>query len=277
MKQNASFSYDLNAQEELIGRFVEGLALIDDLLFRTVMVDNVKAAETIVRVALDMPDIEIQSMRVQHEIRYLGRRGVCFDLIAKRKDGTLLDIEVQKEFSKDNDELRHRSRFYMSALTIASMKKRKKFASMPDAYILFVCSKDPFGYGKPVYRYETCELTDGGGGESLRDGGHVVFFNCAYKGDDAYGRLANDMMSPNADYIDDPVLKDTVKNAKIGEKRNKLMKGASKEMRELAKEYALNKATLNLLKDGTFAPEKIAEVLEIPLEKVLDIKQRAGL
>ena len=83
--------------------------------------------------------------------------------------------------------------------------------------------------------------------------------------------------SNDADYIDDPVLKDMVKNAKIGEKRNKLMKGASKEMRELAKEYALNKATLNLLKDGTFAPEKIAEVLEIPLEKVLDIKQRAGL
>ena len=271
-----------------IQRTFDQMSLIDDIFFRVVMRDNPRAAEAIVRVALDMPDVEIESVQIQSEIRFPGRRGVCFDLKAKKPDGTLFDIEVQKGGEGD---LPKRSRYYLSSMTVDAMaadasatepmpaetNKKKDLSELPDAYVLFICDKDPFRRGKPVYSFPRMDED----GYYLCDGGHIVFFNCSYKGEDAYGRLANDLTLPDFVGIADPVLMDTVKSGKIGARRDEVMTELTENLYKLAeargKQSAREADIIALLKDGTLPPEKIAEILGIPLEDVLALKEREGI
>ena len=283
MNENNLFSCGFLSQKEIIERFVDGMALIDDVFFRAVMRDNPKAAEAIVRVALDMPDVHIESVSIQHEVSFPEKRGVRFDLKARRKDGKLFDIEVQKDGEGD---LARRARYYLSALTVDSLKPKQGFEEIPDAYVLFVCKGDPFKAGEAVYRFAMCEETgDSSAVSLLGDGGQIVFFNCAYRGDDAYGKLALDMTKTDFAEIADPVLKETVKSGKIGQRRNELVTGISKEIYDTAKAIGLQEGAakareadiLALLRDGTLPPERIASILGIPLEDVLALKEREGI
>ena len=278
MKMNKYFPHaDAEGMADIQRTFDE-MSLIDDTFFRIVMRDNPKAAEAIVRIVLDMPDVEIESVQVQNEIRFPRRRGVCFDLKAKKPDGTLFDIEMQKE---GEGNLPRRSRFYLSAMTVDAMEPKQDFDQLPDAYVIFICKRDPFEKGKPVYSFLRREED----GSILGDGGDIVFFNCSYKGKDVYGRLANDLTIPNFAQIADPVLMDTVKSGKIGERRNEIMTGLSKELyekgeargRKAGEKAARETCIIAMLKDGHNSPEDIVRILGVPLEDVLALKKREGI
>ena len=284
MKKNKDFPRAESEGAAAVQRTFDQMSLIDDTFFRIVMRDNPRAAEAIVRVALDMPDVEIESVQIQSEIRFPKRRGVCFDLKARRPDGTLFDIEMQKE---DEGDLPKRSRYYLSSMTVDAMKaeektadvargavkKKKDFHDLPDAYVLFICKRDPFDEGEPVYPFSMREPS----GRALGDGGHIVFFNCSYKGKDAYGRLASDLTLPDFAKITDPVLMDTVKSGKIGERRNEVMTGLSKELYEKGEAMGREACIIAMLKDGHNSPEDIVRILGIPLEDVLALKKREGI
>jgi hypothetical protein len=251
------------------------MSLIDDIFFRAVMRDNPRAAEAIVRVALDMPDVEIESVETQSDIVFNDRKkGVRLDLKAKRPDGTLFDIEVQKGIEGD---LAKRGRYYLSSMTVDALGQGQEYSELPDAYVLFICDRDPFKRGRPVYSF-SMRREDG---HALGDGGHVAFFNCSYEGEDAYGRLASDLTLPDFARIADPVLMDTVKSGKIGARRNDVMTELTEKLYNLAeargREAAREADIIALLKDGTLSAEKIAEILAIPLEDVLALKEREGI
>ena len=273
MKKNKDFPADRSLRDDYIKKKIEGYALIDDAFFRIVMKDNVEAAEAIVRVALNMPDVKIESVKPQYSTHFLDNRGVCFDLRARRSNGDAFDIEMQKG---EKGELPRRSRYYLSSLTIDSVNEGTKFADIPDAYVLFVCREDPFGEGEPVYPYSTWR--DNKPDRALKDGGHIVFFNCAYKGENEYGRLASDLTEANYKQIGDPVLKQTVLDGKIGARKEEVRIGIRKEIYDTAYESGLKRgkaeAVLALLRDGRIPPEAIAEILSVPLDEVLAIKEK---
>ncbi len=302
------FSFPPQMDEEFINRSIERMSLIDDIFFRTVLRDNPKGAEAIVRVALDMPEVRIDAVTVQNDIAVPGRKGVRLDLKARKPDGTLFDIEMQKE---DEGNLARRSRYYLSALTVDSLKSGQGYEEIPDTYVLFVCKKDPFGKGRAVYTFLRNERAGEGSGLHLQDGSQISFFNCSYQGKDAYGKLARDLTSPDYTEIIDPVLKDAVKSGKIGKRRNELVTGISKQIWDHAKAIGVEEgkaigveegkaigieegkaigveegkaigveegqakaraaAVLALLRDGRLTPEAISDILGLPLDYVLSL------
>ena len=279
MKKNNGFPRPDPGGTADIQRTFNEMSLVDDVFFRAVMRDNPRAAEAIVRVALDMPDVEIESVETQKDIVFNGRKkGVRLDLKAKRPDGTLFDIEVQKGIEGD---LARRGRYYLSSMTVDALGRGEGYRELPDAYVLFICDQDPFGRGRPVYSFSMRQED----GRALRDGGHVAFFNCSYKGKDAYGRLASDLTHPDFARIADPVLMDTVKSGKIGARRNDVMTELTEKLynlaeargREAGEKAAREAAVIAMLKDGRNSPEAISEILGIPLEDVLALKEREGI
>ena len=55
------------------------------------------------------------------------------------------------------------------------------------------------------------------------------------------------------------------------------MTGISKQIYDEAQEATTKQIVINLLKDGTLSPERIAEVTGQTLQKVLDIKEKEGI
>ena len=271
MKKNKDFSRPDSEGSTDIQRTFDQMSLIDDIFFRVVMRDNPRAAEAIVRVALDMPDVEIESVETQNDIVFNDtKKGVRLDLKAKKPDGTLFDIEVQKGIEGD---LAERSRYYLSSMTVDALKQGEEYRKLPNAYVLFICDQDPFKRGNPVYSFSMRQED----GHALCDGGHIAFFNCSYEGKDAYGRLASDLTLPDFAEIADPVLMDTVKSGKIGVRRNEVMTELTEKLYNLAEARGREACIIAFLKDGTVPPEKIAEILGIPLEDVLALKEREGI
>ena len=274
MNDNHSFSVDPETGQ-ISREGIESLRLIDDIFFRVCLKDNPKAAEAIIRVALNMPDAKVESVSIQDESAFPNYRNVRFDLKVRGVDGKLFDVEVQKGNDPD---LPRRSRYYLSALTVQSLQPGQEFTEMPDAYVLFICEFDPFGRGMPYYHFA---FKDENNEIPHNDGGHIVYLNCSYRGNDPYGTLSKDMTCPDYSKMHDPVLRDTVMRGKIRKREEEAMSDITKQILEVGEERgkkigaeeSKKEIALNLLKKGSMAPAEIAEITGLPLETVLSLKK----
>ena len=102
---------------------------------------------------------------------------IKLDIMAEDELNRLYDVEMQNE-SKDKErklELPKRSRYYQSLLDITYLKEGMHYRELKDVYIIFLCTFDPFGYGKYCYTFTTgCrEVED----LDLYDGVEKLFFN----------------------------------------------------------------------------------------------------
>ena len=278
MNDNHSFSVDPE-MGQILQKHIDSLRLIDDIFFRACLKDNPKAAEAIIRVALNMPEAKVESVSIQDESAFPNYRNVRFDLKVRGTDGKLFDVEVQKGNDPD---LPFRSRYYLSALTVQSLKSGQAFGEMPEAYVLFICEFDPFGKGMPYYSYVLKNEIDE---TPHNDGGHIVYLNCSYRGNDPYGMLSKDMTCRDYSKMHDPVLRDTVRQGKIMKKEDGDMSDLAEEIlklgekrgekrgKEIGAEESKKEIALNLLEMGDLTPEQIAKATGLPLETVLSLKQ----
>ena len=81
---------------------------------------------------------------------------------------------MQTSIPKD---LPRRMRYYQSMIDIDSLIAGSDYATLKESYVIFLCTKDPFGLGLPVYTFSTVckEKTD----FSLNDGINKLFFNAS--------------------------------------------------------------------------------------------------
>ena len=75
------------------------------------------------------------------------------------------------------EDLPRRMRYYQSMIDIDSLIAGSEYEALKESYIIFLCTKDPFGLGLPVYTFSTVckEKTD----FSLNDGINKLFFNAS--------------------------------------------------------------------------------------------------
>ena len=270
MEPTIPFSSSQKPVDDLLKDRLKSLRLIDDIFFAACLRDNPRAAEAIIRVALDMPECVVTEMTVQDSLGFNESKGVRFDLKCKGKDGKVFDVEVQKENEKA---LPRRGRYYFGALTVSSLPSGNKYAELPDSYVLFICEKDPFGQGKACYTFALRDEK----AHLFGDGATIRFFNCSYKGKDPYGSLASDMLSRETDAISDPVLRDTFVRGKIGERSIEVMSDLAKEIKNMGvqegRESSLRDIVVHIMATTDYSPEEIASLLGVPLEKIESIRR----
>ena len=99
------------------------------------------------------------------------------DLLAEDEYGAVYDAEMQ---NKSNDksrqeELPRRSRYYQSIIDTAYFNSGGDYKNIPETYIIFICTFDPFNKGLPIYTFETkCLETDI---KEYNDKAHKIYFN----------------------------------------------------------------------------------------------------
>ena len=162
----------------------ENLTLANDFLFGKIF-SQVKAFSEMIRRIL--PDVIKSGMRfveVQKSVKTdIDTRGVRFDIYAEGDDKKLYDVEIQTTNQKD---LSRRSRAYHIAMGDKVLKKNIKqgrsYNDLPDAYVIFICTFDPFGEGRHIYTFKNFCAEDKN--LALNDGGTTIFLNTYGKRDD---------------------------------------------------------------------------------------------
>ncbi len=95
------------------------------------------------------------------------------DVYVKDSD-RIFDIEMQTSLPKD---LPRRMRYYQSMIDIDTLMKGSDYVTLKESYVIFLCTKDPFGLNFPVYTFKTTckEAKD----FALDDGINKIFFNAS--------------------------------------------------------------------------------------------------
>lgn len=84
-------------------------------------------------------------------------------------------------------------------------------ANLPETYVIFLCEKDPFEMGDPVYFFEM-QMREHYLPHS--DGMHYLYMNSEYAGDDDFGKLAKDLRAKSASGMYFPALASAIEQAK---------------------------------------------------------------
>lgn len=83
-------------------------------------------------------------------------RGIRMDVYAKESGSSerVYDLEMQ---AQSEPLLGKRFRYYQSAIDVRELPSGDGYDRLPESFIIFLCSHDPFGYGLARYRFErTC-------------------------------------------------------------------------------------------------------------------------
>ena len=75
------------------------------------------------------------------------------------------------------DDLPRRMRYYQSMIDVDSLIAGSEYETLKESYFIFLCTKDPFGLGLPVYTFNSVcrENKD----FALDDGINKIFFNAS--------------------------------------------------------------------------------------------------
>ena len=152
---------------------VEELRFTDDFMFCHVM-KSPDLCKGVIERLLGIKVEKIEYPELQKEIRpYYSAHGVRLDVYVKDSD-RIFDIEMQTTIP---DDLPRRMRYYQSMIDVDSLISGYEYETLKESYVIFLCTKDPFGLGLPVYTFNTAckEAKD----FALNDGINKVFFNAS--------------------------------------------------------------------------------------------------
>ena len=179
-----------NFRKKLLKQW-QNAGFTDDFIFFAVMHNKSLCKEMIERL-LDIKIDKIEYPKLQHTIKTSQRsKGVRLDVYLKGSN-KVFNLEMQTANSKS---LAKRARYYQSIIDVDMLDKGCDYNELPELYILFICTDDPFDKGLPVYTFNRkCDETDE---LKLDDETHIKFYNAK-----AYMKEKNDKIREILEYID---------------------------------------------------------------------------
>ncbi len=234
----------------------EDLTFSDNFIFCKVMQDEKLCKELLERLL----HVEIEKVVYPETEKTLipnyESRGIRLDLYVKDKNGgkpRIFDVEMQSY--KDEDIIK-RARFYQSVIDMDNLMHGQRYKDLPESFIIFICTEDPFNLGKPVYELKTVFKNT----ESVyNDDTNKIFFNAA-----AF-ELAEDEKVRNflrfvhtQDTLDDFTSK--IEDASVAAKRNAIWRkeymflyDVIEDEKEVAREIGLEEGRAAGLEEGRAA------------------------
>ena len=130
---------------------LEDLNLSDSFLFAFAMSDKGICKEFLEKLLMiDIEELEIVKSEWTQDVGYAAK-SVRFDIYARARDGQIYEIEMQNA-NKGN--IPKRSRYYSSIIDTKELSKGSDYNKLPQSYVIFICTFDPFGDGRHIYTFE---------------------------------------------------------------------------------------------------------------------------
>ena len=195
---------------------VQQMRIMDDEFMAEVFKDT-EICSLLVTTILDKYDLEIVSAKTHYELFNFSGKSVELDVLAKDKNGTIYDIEIQNDHQKAPP---RRLRYYSSLIDAKYLDKGQSYAKLPEKYVIFITDGDYYKKDKPLYEFVmTCQ--DKEDPFLLNDGQHLMYVNGDNASDTPLGRLMQDLKEPDPNKMHNEILRNKVnyyKNTQEGEK-----------------------------------------------------------
>ncbi len=108
---------------------------------------NEQICKQVIEVILGIEIDHIKYLNSEQQISpYEDARGVRLDVYLKSSD-KVFDIEMQTTDTPYGK----RMRYYQSAIDSSLLNKGEDYTKLVESYIIFICTKDPFGHDIPLY------------------------------------------------------------------------------------------------------------------------------
>lgn len=256
----------------------EELTFADNFLFCKILEDDPELCRQLLELLLHIKIDRLEPPQSERTMQETPEaKAVRFDVYAK--DGSrIFDIEMQTTDAKN---LPERARYYQSIIDMDSLSRGENYVRLKDSYVIFLCLRDVFGKGLPMYFFENACREDGT--LKLGDRAYKVFFNAA-----------------NCDRLDDSKARDffrylrgdradTALSKRIAQKvafakrnmswRRQYMtwQQTIDEAKELSFEEGVRQTALeharNLINMNILTPAQISQAVSLPLEEVLALKE----
>lgn len=174
---------------------VANFRLMDDDFMKAVFAHSKAAAEKTLQIIMEMPDLVVDSVRIEDDLHNLFGHSVRLDVHVKDDTGTHYDVEIQRA---DKGAGERRARYNLGLLDSSLLARGEHYEQLPEAYIIFITERDFFGRGLPMYHVErmVSELK-----EPFDDGEHIIYVNGEYQGDNDIGKLMADFRTRSTDDI----------------------------------------------------------------------------
>ncbi|MBQ5471558.1 MAG: Rpn family recombination-promoting nuclease/putative transposase [Treponema sp.] len=157
------------------------LTFADNFLFCKILETNPDLCKQIIELLLD---IQIDHLEIpQSELAMqeaIDSKSVRFDVFTKN-DKQIFDLEIQ---TTQKTNLPQRARYYQSIIDVDNLNKGTNYSKLKHTYVIFICTKDIFSKGFPVYFFENICREDNS--LKLKDKTYKVFFNAS-----AYAKIEN--------------------------------------------------------------------------------------
>ena len=149
------------------------LEFTNDFMFRRVMEDP-KICKRMLEILLNIKIDHIENLTPEFTIQNVyNRRGVRLDVYLK--DSTrVFDVKMQTSVKGDEG---LRARYYQSEMDMKILKRGDSYRKLKESYVIFLCTKDPFGEGLPIYTFKNLCIQDNS--IKLDDRAFKYFFNAS--------------------------------------------------------------------------------------------------
>ena len=113
------------------------------------------------------------NVRTEHSI-FLNSDARCIRLDVHATDEFNMNYNLEAQNSDYKKDIARRSRYYQAEMDVAALKPGEPFENLPDSFVIFICTFDPFGRGRYCYTFrEVCEED----GQPLGDGTVKIFLS----------------------------------------------------------------------------------------------------
>ena len=243
---------------------IKELTIMNDIFMRNVLKKR-ECAEYILRIIMEMKDLQVVDHIVQKDYKNLQGRSAILDCVAKDDKDKRYNVEIQQESEGASPK---RARYHSGLLDMNTLNPGQDFDDLPESYVIFITRDDALGYGLPIYHVDRKieEVS-----ENFKDEAHIIYVNSKKQEDTELGRLMHDLHCKNAEDMHSKILADRVYELKETQKGVEFM---CREMEQIYSEGIesgeLKKAkasALSMAADG-MKVDKIAHYLNVSVQMV---------
>lgn len=249
-------------QEEMLQR-IRGFRLLDDDFMTKCFEENIEAAELVLRIVLDKPDIKVEKIQTQYSMKNIKGRSLRLDIYATDSKDRKFNIEIQRA---DKGAGAKRARYNSSLIDSNILPAGFEVENLAETFVIFITENDVIGSNKPIYHIERYIKE---AEEYFNDGSHIIYVNAGYKDDTELGKLMHDFSVTEPDDMNFKVLANAANYYKKDKEGIQAMCKAMEDMITNEKKSA----AIRMLEKGKLTKEEIAEYLDLPLSIVEELAE----
>ena len=122
---------------------IKELTIMNDIFMRNVFKKR-ECVEYILRIIMEMKDLQILDHTVQKDYKNLQGRSAVLDCVARDDADNRYNVEIQRESEGASPK---RARYHSGLLDMNTLNPGQDYEELPDSYVIFITKDDAPGKG----------------------------------------------------------------------------------------------------------------------------------